>query len=79
VGKNSDELGGRFLHRGRRKRDTDVGPANPVSLPGVFKNRGDVSGCALHVNRPKAWRHQQGDRPKKGMIMIAGSMGFGRL
>jgi hypothetical protein len=54
VGKNSGELGRRFLHRGKRKHDTDVGPTNPVSLPGVFKNRGDVGGCALDVNRPKA-------------------------
>ena len=38
----------------KRRRDTDVGPANPVSLPGAFKNRGDVGGGVLHVNRPKA-------------------------
>jgi hypothetical protein len=53
-GEEFGRVGAALLHRGKRKRDTDVGPTNPVSLPGVFKNRGDVGGCALDVNRPKA-------------------------
>jgi hypothetical protein len=53
-GEEFGRVGATLLHRGKRKRDTDVGPTNPVSLPGVFKNRGDVGGCALDVNRSKA-------------------------
>jgi hypothetical protein len=37
-----------------QKRDTDTAPANPVSLPGVMKNRADNGGHVLRVNRPKA-------------------------
>ena len=42
-----------LLASGKRRRDTDVGPANPVSLPGAFKNRGDVGGgvCTLIVRK----------------------------
>jgi hypothetical protein len=43
-GKEFGRVGGRFLLRGMQKRDTDAGPANPASLPGVFKNPEDVGG-----------------------------------
>jgi hypothetical protein len=44
LGKGFGRVGGRFLHRGKPRRDTDVGPANPVSLSRAFKNRGHVGG-----------------------------------
>ena len=43
-GKEFGRVRGRFLHRRRRKLNADVEFTTPVSLPGVFENRGDVGG-----------------------------------
>jgi hypothetical protein len=107
LDKNSDELGsscgvgGRFWHRGRRKRDTDVGPKNPVSCREHSRTEETSSAgfCASIVRKLEVTKRAiaHGSRLenvdvtflllrrvrvsplKRGMIMIVGSTGFGRL